>query len=293
MKNLSASDRSALIRLASSLPEGDESRRSILAGLVSSAKVRPADHPLVAEGNFKLVQFGDSIIKAFKDAVKPQSKGSIRIVRDAKKTFYSAWIVIRGPEADLFTVAFGYDKNKAPHVHLYKYNQSGPRIPIPASTGIDSDGTIRVDTSSPDKLIRFLLGYLKDETAGFNIFKGDNSNPEASKDDAKKLIASIFAAFKKLAKASGVPLDTDMDKYPLAGEKFGPSKWVMSRDSVYRYSPDQIKSLKKSWDATVAKYAPNMNQLGVSSGYIPPEPSDLKGFEDRIRGTGQFILEIL
>lgn len=33
MRNLAASDRSALIRLASSLPKGDENRRAILAGL--------------------------------------------------------------------------------------------------------------------------------------------------------------------------------------------------------------------------------------------------------------------
>ena len=33
MKNLTASDRSALIRLAASLPVGDENRRAILAGL--------------------------------------------------------------------------------------------------------------------------------------------------------------------------------------------------------------------------------------------------------------------
>ena len=34
MKNLTASDRSALIRLAASLPKGSEERRAILAGLV-------------------------------------------------------------------------------------------------------------------------------------------------------------------------------------------------------------------------------------------------------------------
>lgn len=41
MKNLTASDRSALIRLAASLPKGDENRRTILAGLNSlNLKVR-------------------------------------------------------------------------------------------------------------------------------------------------------------------------------------------------------------------------------------------------------------
>lgn len=37
MKNLTASDRSALIRLAASLPKGDQSRRTILAGLSREA----------------------------------------------------------------------------------------------------------------------------------------------------------------------------------------------------------------------------------------------------------------
>ena len=36
MKNLTASDRSALIRLAASLPVGDENRRTILAGLAKT-----------------------------------------------------------------------------------------------------------------------------------------------------------------------------------------------------------------------------------------------------------------
>ena len=36
MKNLTASDRSSLIRLAASLPVGDENRRAILAGLVEA-----------------------------------------------------------------------------------------------------------------------------------------------------------------------------------------------------------------------------------------------------------------
>lgn len=37
MKNLTASDRSALIKLASSLPQGDETRKAILSGLKSAA----------------------------------------------------------------------------------------------------------------------------------------------------------------------------------------------------------------------------------------------------------------
>jgi len=41
MKNLTASDKKTLIRLASSLPKGDKSRRAILAGLskVAAKKV--------------------------------------------------------------------------------------------------------------------------------------------------------------------------------------------------------------------------------------------------------------
>lgn len=46
MKNLTASDRSALIRLAASLPVGDENRRAILAGLVG-AKTASADDAIL------------------------------------------------------------------------------------------------------------------------------------------------------------------------------------------------------------------------------------------------------
>ena len=42
MKTLTASDRSALIRLAASLPVGDENRRAILAGLSKSASFFPS-----------------------------------------------------------------------------------------------------------------------------------------------------------------------------------------------------------------------------------------------------------
>ena len=47
MKNLTASDRKSLIRLAASLPKGDKSRRAILAGLNKSAfyKLVPSDQP--------------------------------------------------------------------------------------------------------------------------------------------------------------------------------------------------------------------------------------------------------
>jgi len=42
-RNLTASDRTALIRLASGLPAGDEMRRAILAGLRSALRIRGAD----------------------------------------------------------------------------------------------------------------------------------------------------------------------------------------------------------------------------------------------------------
>lgn len=47
MKNLTASDRKSLIRLASSLPQGDKGRRAILAGLnkVAIYKLVPSDQP--------------------------------------------------------------------------------------------------------------------------------------------------------------------------------------------------------------------------------------------------------
>ena len=43
MNKLSSQDRSALIRLASSLPAGDETRKAILAGLSQTAALKPAD----------------------------------------------------------------------------------------------------------------------------------------------------------------------------------------------------------------------------------------------------------
>jgi len=43
MIKLSSQDRSALIRLASSLPAGDENRKAILAGLSQTAALKPAD----------------------------------------------------------------------------------------------------------------------------------------------------------------------------------------------------------------------------------------------------------
>lgn len=41
--NLTASDRSSLLKLASSLPVGDEDRRAILSGLKTAAKMSPAE----------------------------------------------------------------------------------------------------------------------------------------------------------------------------------------------------------------------------------------------------------
>ena len=49
MKNLTASDRSALIRLAASLPKGSEERRAILAGLSKSAAPTADDWELYAK----------------------------------------------------------------------------------------------------------------------------------------------------------------------------------------------------------------------------------------------------
>lgn len=77
MKNLTATDRKSLIRLASSLPAGDKSRRAIIAGLDKVAAKRivlegldPATHKEIAKA-FKKVyrdvkdsQFGYSEAKA-------------------------------------------------------------------------------------------------------------------------------------------------------------------------------------------------------------------------------------
>ncbi len=43
MKNLTASDRSSLIKLASTLPRGDETRKAILAGLSKTSAVQLVD----------------------------------------------------------------------------------------------------------------------------------------------------------------------------------------------------------------------------------------------------------
>ena len=296
MKSITASDRTSLIRLASGLPKGDTTRRAILAGLAktSAPKVKPELHPLVAEGNFKFVQFADEVIKAVKGAVKPQSlKGGFSFYRDAKKTFYICEIKILNKSKILFTVQIQYSKDLVPQVHLFERDPLGPKISIPTSTGINPDGTIGVNTSDPGKLIKFLLGYLKENTAGTNIFKGDDANPAAPLDEAKTVISSVFAAFKKLAKASGVPLDTKTDKYPLKESQVGPSKWAMSRDSVERYSPEETATLKKAWDVVTAKYAPKLNALGVSSSYIAPELSKHQYSAGKMRGTGFFILEVV
>ena len=44
MKNLTASDRTALLNLATALPKGSEERRAILAGLKAAAQQDPKDY---------------------------------------------------------------------------------------------------------------------------------------------------------------------------------------------------------------------------------------------------------
>ncbi len=245
------------------------------------------------------MQFADEIIKAIKAAVKPTSlKGGFSFYRDSKKTFYDCGIRIgvpsdQGPR-DLFYIEIKYSKDLVPQVHLFERNTLGPKISIPTSTGINPDGTIGVNTSSPDKLIKFLLEYLRENTAGTNVFKGDDASPSASLDEAKALISLVFAAFKKLAKTAGVPLDVKTDRYPLKMQQMGrSSKWYMSREAVYRYSPEETAALKKAWDVVTAKYAPKLNALNVSSSYVAPELSNQPFAEGKMRGTGTFVLEIV
>ena len=66
MKNLTASDRSALIRLAASLPKGSEERRAILAGLVKGdPELEIPDHYEVKGGEIKF--YFSPVVKADDD----------------------------------------------------------------------------------------------------------------------------------------------------------------------------------------------------------------------------------
>jgi hypothetical protein len=66
MKNLTASDRSALIKLAASLPKGSPERRAILAGWQSSAARNSwNDNPYLGDGmNHAIVKFFEHLYTA-------------------------------------------------------------------------------------------------------------------------------------------------------------------------------------------------------------------------------------
>lgn len=93
MKTLTASDRSALIKLASSLPQGDETRKAILAGLQQTASEKPArsvKYDIYEERNGKktLLKNKSSLAEAEKMADDPMGKyWGIIIVGDNGKSY--------------------------------------------------------------------------------------------------------------------------------------------------------------------------------------------------------------
>lgn len=87
MKNITASDRSALIKLASSLPAGSPERKAILAGLSKSADDSGDSRRALAYNKIEEVQdiFKKKVIPAFEailDVASEQENDS-----DAKKFF--------------------------------------------------------------------------------------------------------------------------------------------------------------------------------------------------------------
>ena len=84
MKNLIASDRKSLIRLASSLPKGDKSRRAILSGLEKKAVMAEDDRgneytAEELERNAKnTIKELESLLKKSKDFLKKLQSDSLK-----------------------------------------------------------------------------------------------------------------------------------------------------------------------------------------------------------------------
>jgi hypothetical protein len=285
MNSLTASDRNSLIKLAASLPQGDETRRAVLAGLKFSApKIKPDLHPLVSQGNYPMVTLGDEVIKAIKSQINPVTLKTRPDVfgysRKAIKTEYycNIWVNLGTPKG--FSITIRYDKSTAPRVEFRAKSAPLDNTPIsiPTSTGVDPDGTINVNTTSPDKLIKFLLDYMKRETLGYAVFKGDNS--ESSQEAAKSLVIKILASFKKAA----APIIKTISYGKLYTY---PVKNGMVMGHNMAITSEKAAGLKKVWDATISKFSSSMAELGVVSSYKAPLPAKEPG---KVTSTGEFIL---
>ncbi len=217
MKTLTASDRSSLIKLASSLPQGDETRKAILSGLKLANLTKTAHRPILPgvtlqayrDGMARMmyhIDAGKNHSKFYEILIEPYEQGGFILKRrwgaltdsGAGRVDAKDHENLTEPEAKVMMKLLEKEKMGKGYVNAFATQPVG-QYPVGLSRGTSFGwGTQEVTTAIP-----MLRGLLKDVDAA--VKAGEVG-------DADKLTAALAQGARDLAGLSNSSMARELEK---------------------------------------------------------------------------------
>jgi len=275
MKNLTASDRKSLIRLASSLPKGDKGRRAILAGLnkVSAHWPRVTAETVTHPFYQNLSAFTSAVSEFTSEFSKAFNPKKVKVTNYSKQVYY--WMIVsvqptRGME--VADISFKFDSNGLKVSG--KCVQKGQPLGYSPKQDVMPPSIAKEFERNPGKAGRMFAEFCSERIpSDWGVLKGTSKPEKPKKSPLEVAMSGAARHFKSLAKKSGIDAAAmlSIQTYELPGAisinwnsdmHLSPEH---QQDYPGLYEGDKISydTLLKSWSETMSKYAPRLRKLGI------------------------------